>query len=124
MRGIIAVIIGYLIFAVSAVLLFQFSGRNIHSSVEGSFMLITIIYGIIFATVGGYTTAFIAKHSPLKYAKALAILMGSLALISLLSQLGKVDPWSQLAALFFMTPAAFLGGLIRAKQMRNGKLHK
>ncbi len=117
-RGIVAVITGYVIFALSAVLLFQFSGQNIHSNVSTGFMLLTIVYGIVFAGISGFVTASLVQKKNLAYVKALAILMGSIALVSLIAQWGKVASWSQLAAIFLMAPSAFYSGLLRANQIK------
>ena len=117
-RGILAVIVGYVIFALSAVLLFQFSGQNIHSNVSAGFMLLTIVYGIVFAGISGFVTASLVQKKRLAYVKALAIFMGAIALVSLIAQWGKVAPWSHLAAIFLMAPSAFYSGLLRANQIK------
>jgi hypothetical protein len=52
-RSIVSVIIGYLIFALTAFGLFQISGRPPHQAAPLWFMLGTVIYGCVFALIGG-----------------------------------------------------------------------
>ena len=49
MRSVIGVVAGYVIFAVSAALLFQISGQNPHGIVSSQFMMLSIVYGMIFS---------------------------------------------------------------------------
>ncbi len=115
-RSILAVIIGYLVFAVSAVLLFSLSGRDSHDVVPMWFLLISIVYGAFFAALGGYLAATIARRNKFRYAAILSIVIGTGALISLLSRPGKGAIWSQLSALLVMAPAAMIGGYLRDRK--------
>ena len=116
LRSILAVVIGYLIFAVSAVLLFSLSGQDSHDVVPMWFLLISIAYGASFAALGGYLAATIARHNKFRHAAILSIVIGTGALISLLSRPGKGAIWSQLSALLVMAPAAMIGGYLRNRK--------
>ena len=48
MRTVIAVIAGYVIFAASAVLLFNLTGHDPHAVASGQFMMVSIVYGMAF----------------------------------------------------------------------------
>lgn len=115
-RSILAVIIGYLIFAVSAVLLFSLSGRDSHDVVPMWFLLISIVYGAFFAALGGYITATITPLNKFRHAAILSIVIGTGAWVSLLSRPGKGAIWSQLSALLAMAPAAMIGGYLRNRK--------
>jgi hypothetical protein len=52
-RSVIAVIVGYLIFALSAFAFFQISGQPPHQSAPMPFMLGSIAVGTVFALIGG-----------------------------------------------------------------------
>ncbi len=53
LRGILAIVAGYLIFAVSAAALFVVSGRDPHALQPAGFVVIVLLYGIGFAGVSG-----------------------------------------------------------------------
>ena len=116
-RSIVSVIIGYLIFALTAFGLFQISGRPPHQAAPLWFMLGTVIYGCVFALIGGYVAAWLCKRRPLAHGIAVAIVLALGAGVSLLSTLGKGAVWSQVAALALMAPSAALGGWLRAKKV-------
>ncbi|HEY7058210.1 MAG TPA: hypothetical protein VH458_16855 [Vicinamibacterales bacterium] len=113
-----AVAAGYLVFASSAVLLFQLSGRQPHASATPAFEVVTVIWGIVFALIAGWLTARIAVRRPTTHAAVLAALIALGALISLLTSPGGAI-WTQVAALLLMAPAALAGGAIaRAARSR------
>ncbi len=122
-RSIFAVIIGYLIFAVSAVALFQLSGREPHTSHETSFMALSTLYGAFFAALAGYTAARLAGRNALRHAQFVALIIALLATLSLVTQYGKKAIWSELATLLLMAPCAVLGGLLRHRQLAAAENH-
>jgi hypothetical protein len=114
-RSIASVIAGYLIFGISAGVLFRLAQRDPHAPAPAAFMILSTVYGVVFACLGGYAAARIAQRLELLHAAILALLMATGALISLFAELGRGSAWSQIAALLFMAPAAALGGMIRLK---------
>lgn len=106
LRTIVGVIIGYLIFGVSAVLIFRLTGHDPHERASTAFMVGTIVAGIVAALIGGYVAVLIArsKHA----ATALAVIITLIAVIS--SAYAKGSLWSNLAAAVLMGPAAKIGG--------------
>ena len=116
-RSIVSVIIGYFIFALTAFALFQISGQPPHQAAPFWFMLGTIIYGCVFAFVGGYVAAALSRRRPLEHGIAVAIVLALGATVSLLGTVGKGAIWSQVAALALMAPSAVLGGWLRAKKV-------
>ncbi len=116
LRSIGAVAAGYLIFAMSAVLLFQMSGRAPHEAQPIAFEIASVVWGCVFALVAGWLTARIATRNPAAHA---AVLAGVIALGAAASLIADVSgaKWSQIAALVTMAPCAWIGGLIsRARQ--------
>jgi len=61
-RSILAIVIGYLVFAGSAVALFQLAGVEPHAPTSGRFFLFGVAYGVFFALLAGYVTAWIARR--------------------------------------------------------------
>ena len=112
MRSTLAVIAGYLVFGVSAVLLFQWSGRNPHAAASMRFMVLATLYGIGFAAFGGFIAVKLSGDRRLFSSIALAILIDLGAIISLVTSPAGQAHWSQLAVLVFMSPAAIAGGFL------------
>jgi len=112
---ILSVVVGYLIFALTAFALFQISGQPPHQRAPVSFMVGSTIYGCVFAFLGGYVAAFLAKRRPLTHGVAVALVLALGAALSLIATIGKGAIWSQVAAIALMAPCAALGGWRRAK---------
>lgn len=112
-RKFAAVGIGYLIFAISAVLLFQLSAHDPHSNPTLSFAVFVISYGMVFACAGGFVARWIAGGKSMTVNYALAVLMGALAAFSLFATRG--NHYTQIAAVFLFAPISILGGVIRHK---------
>src|SRR5262245_25964150 len=111
LRSIGAVAAGYLIFAMSAVLLFQMSGRAPHEAQPLAFEIATVVWGCVFALVAGWLTARIAARKPAVHAAVLAGVIALGALASLIADLNGAK-WSQIAALVVMAPCAWIGGRV------------
>lgn len=113
-RSLGAVAAGYLIFAASAVLLFQLSGQPPHQAASRAFEIAAIVWGAVFALVAGWLTARIAGGRPATHAAAVGGLIALGAAASMLAdRSGAV--WSQIAAVVLMAPCAWLGGLISSR---------
>ena len=118
MRPFLAIIVGYLVFGLSAVLLFQLAHVDPHQQPGVGFMIGSTLYGIVFAGAAGYVAARIAGKRELAIAGAVAGIIAFLALISILAQPGLPTYWSQLAAMILMAPAAVVGGWMRTRKTR------
>jgi peptidoglycan/LPS O-acetylase OafA/YrhL len=118
-RSILAVVLGYLVFALSAFAFFQVSGQAPHQAASIYVMVASIAFGMVFALLGGYLAALVAGHRPLAHGISVAVLLALGAAISLLSTFGKGAVWSQTAALVLMAPCAVLGGWLRMRQVAN-----
>jgi len=118
-RRVLGVIVGYAIFAVSAVLLFQLTRRNPHAEQPTMFMAGSVIYGIMFAIAGGYVSAVLGGGSARVQAGAVGVAIALGATVSLLAGPSASSAWSRVAALLLMAPAAAIGGIIRARLTTN-----
>ena len=95
MRASLAVFAGYLIFAGSAALLFRLTKVDPHSPAAVGFELLTIVYGVAFALLGGFVTGKIAQSTDLNCGIALALLIALGATVSMICSPrrgGAVDP--------------------------------
>ncbi len=117
LRSVAVVILGYVVFAGAAALLFQLSGHAPHAPASAGFMAVAIIYGIVFAVIVGWLAGRLASAHPVGHATCVAALIATGALISLLFA-GTSSTWSMWAALALMAPSAVLGGLLRARAGR------
>src|SRR3954470_6027016 len=118
-KSIAGVVVGYLLFAVSAVLLFQLAGRDPHAEQPMGFVVFSVLYGMAFAAAGGFVAATIAARKPRQHAAAVALILAIGASASLLAQPGAGSRWSQVTALIFMAPAALAGGFVRSRQVES-----
>jgi len=115
MRAFLAVFTGYLIFAVSAVLLFRLTKVDPHSPAGFGFELLTTVYGVAFALLGGVVTGKIARRTDLNCGIALAFLIALGATVSMIARPGAGALWTQTAALLLFAPASLAGSWIRRR---------
>lgn len=59
MRVVSGVILGYLVFGLSAFALFRITNHDPHAPASTSFEIGSIVYGILFALLAGYVASFI-----------------------------------------------------------------
>jgi hypothetical protein len=121
MRAFLSILIGYLVFGISAVLLFQLAHVDPHQQPGVGFIIGSTVYGVVFAIAAGYTAARIAGKRELVYSGVVASIIALQALVSIFAQPGLPTYWSQIAAIVFMAPGAVLGGWLRAQQERTKK---
>jgi hypothetical protein len=115
LRSLGAVVAGYFVFAASAILLFQLSGRDPHAPAPLTFEIASVVWGSVFALVGGWLAGHVSVRQPASHAAAVAGVIALGAIASMLTDPGAAH-WSQLAALAVMAPCAWLGGRLAAKQ--------
>lgn len=124
MKSVLAVLLGYMVFGVSAILLFKVSGVAPQQEPGLAFRIWGTLYGVIFAFAGGYLAARIAGKKEILHASAVACILAVIATVSLIAQPGHGSLWSQIAALGFMTPATVLGGVVRARRQHQVQYEK
>jgi hypothetical protein len=108
------------VFAFSAALLFQLSGHDPHAAPGIGFAVLSILWGVTFAALGGYVAVITSKRETLTASIGVSIVLAVLAGVSLVADhSGSI--WSQVSALLLMAPAATLGGWM-ALTMRRHKL--
>ena len=120
MRVVLAVITGYLIFAISSALLFQFSGHDPRVMPGLAFGVFSVAWGMAFAGLGGYLAPRIAKRATWMPGVLVGCVIAVGAIVSLCFEAGKGSIWSQVAAIVLMAPAAGFGGRLAAS---SGKQH-
>jgi hypothetical protein len=112
-RSILAVVAGYLVFAVSSALLFGVSGVDPHAAPSATFVVGSIVYGMVFAALAGLVTASLAPRQRFLHAGILASIIWAIALVSLILQFRSGSVWSELATIFLISPAAAAAGFVR-----------
>ena len=115
-RNILAVIVGYATFVVSAVLLFKFSGIDPHSDPSTAVLILTIVYGITFSFIGGLLVQLISRSTTLTLNYVLAAIIAGFAAFSFFKTTG--NHYSQIAAIFLFAPASVLGGIFYLRKNR------
>jgi hypothetical protein len=117
-RRAVGVILGYVTFAATAVLLFRLSGHDPHAVQPTAFIVASVAYGIFFAVVGGYVSGVVGGGNPWVQAGLVGALIALGATVSLLAGPKAGSTWSRVAALLLMAPSALIGGLARARTSR------
>ena len=120
LRSILAVIVGYAIFAAAGFALFQLSGQPPHEEASLPFMIGFVAFGIAFAVFAGYVAAWLAGRRPFTHGAAVAVVLAVGATASLLATLGKGAIWTQVFAITLMAPSSAAGGWLRGKVARPG----
>jgi peptidoglycan/LPS O-acetylase OafA/YrhL len=114
LRHAAAVLIGYLLFALSAAALFALAHRDPHVPQDAAFVGFSLVYGVLAAMLAGYVAASIGRGRPVSHARTLSLAIAAVAIVSLLSRPGGGAIWSQLASLFLFAPSALVGGWLRS----------
>jgi hypothetical protein len=112
LRSIASVIVGYGVFVVSAVALFQLSGREPHAPQPLWFMVASTAYGMAFAGLGGSLSARIAPSRPRLHAGITALFLAAGATVSLIKSPPADATWSMWGAILLMAPACCLAGFL------------
>jgi hypothetical protein len=124
MRSVAAVLGGFLIFSVSAVLLFNLSGRPPEIWPGAAFATFAIIYGAVFAGLAGYVAARLAPRVPIVHAAAVAGLLFGAATGSYLIQAPGASLWSLVSTILVSVPAAMFGGYLRHRSVQQKRPHQ
>jgi hypothetical protein len=116
LRNILAVITGYAIFVVSAILLFQLSGVDPHKEASLPFILLSGVYGTLFSFLGGLVAQVISKSSKLTINYLLTAIIAGFATFSLFKTSGY--HYSQYLAIFLFAPGSLVGGYTYLKRKK------
>jgi Na+-translocating ferredoxin:NAD+ oxidoreductase RnfD subunit len=119
MRSFLSIVAGYLVFAITAVLLFRISGVDPHQSPAIGFIIGSIVYGVFFAGLGGYVTASIARQKELAHALVVAVIIALIAIVSIILAPKEGVLWSELATLLLSAPAAWIGGYLKSRRVQH-----
>lgn len=115
-RGIVGIVVGYVIFAASAVLLFRLGGRDPHMQQELGFIIGGTVYGMVFAAIGGYVSAVLGGGNSRVQSGVVGIVIALGAGASLAAGPQAGPMWSRVAALTLMAPSALVGGVLRGRR--------
>jgi hypothetical protein len=111
-RSTVAVIVGYVVFAMSAAILFKVTHQDPHASASIQFVVVSTVYGMLFAALAGFIAVRTSSTHSIAHAIAVAVLIAAAAVASLVGAPGAGARWSQLSALLLMSPAAVAGGAL------------
>jgi len=109
-RSVVAVLLGYAVFGLSAAILFRAADRDPHAAQPLLFTILAILYGVAFAGLAGFVAARLAPAKPAVDAAVVAGLIAIGATASLVASPGDGATWSQWAALLLMAPSELLSG--------------
>ena len=109
LRALVGIIVGWAIFAFSAVLLFRITDKDPHTWPGWSYAVGSILYGMLFAAVAGWVLAIIAKEKATQAAIILAVLIAVVALSSTTMVRAGGSYWSPIATALLMAPMIVFG---------------
>ena len=82
LRGVGGVVLGYLVFGISAGFLFKATGQDPHASATIAFIIFSALYGMVFAFLGGFAATTFAGIPSLVPAVAVGVLIAAGAIVS------------------------------------------
>src|SRR6185369_4148112 len=104
LRSIVAVVVGYAVFTAAGIAFFQLTGRHPRDLGSAVFMLGALLYGMIFAMLAGYVTAWLAPRYEFEHSLTLASIIAAGGAASIIAKPGV--RWIQIAALLTTAPMA------------------
>ena len=117
-RGVLGAILGYVIFAAPAAVMFNLMGWDPHAPAPLTVMAASTLVGIVAAAAGGFVAARVGRARWPSAVVAALIVTG--AVISLATSPGAGAIWSQLVAILLMAPVAWLAGRYGLPPRPNG----
>lgn len=117
-RTVLGILVGDVIFAGSAALLFYFFRVDLHAPSQPGFMFFGILCGVAIALLAGFVAGSIGKRPDLITGILLAIIIAIPALMTLISRSGQGVIWPQASALLLMAPATLVGDWLHKEKFR------
>ncbi|UCE40134.1 MAG: hypothetical protein JSV17_11770 [Candidatus Aminicenantes bacterium] len=118
-RSLLSLIVGYLIFVVSMLILWMVFGYKPKDVPPDGFLVFSIFCECLFALGGGYVAAFISNRKELVHTGILAGVVAIMGVLSLFWPHNELSWWANLATAFPIAPCFPLGGLIRKKSKKD-----
>ena len=118
-RSVAAVLLGYLVFALSAMALFSISGHDPHAPASTIFIVFTTMYGMVFDGLSGFLAAWISKRWKFEHAFAVACLIAVVGAISAFATIGRGSLWTQVVAVLIIAPMAMVGGYVKIRHSKH-----
>lgn len=123
LRSIGAIAVGYLAYIILSgiggfvlVMSFPEVASQVPRDPGTGFLVAGLVLGVLFAIVGGYITAVMAKTAEIRHALSLGGVIVLLGLVSMVAMSSPQPLWAQLSGLIFAVPSVYLGGRLRVKQ--------
>lgn len=116
LRSVLGVIVGYAIFVVSALMLFQLFHIDPHAEPSFGILVFVLLWGQAFSFLGGFLAQGISGTRSLMVNYVLAGIMAGFAAFSLFKSAG--NHYTQVGAILLFAPMSVVGGLVK---IRRGK---
>jgi len=124
-RNVVAVIVGYFTAVILVLLSFGilmkispelFPDLSAEEEPGVSILIITLVLGLLFAVVGGYIAAVIARGNEMKIGVALGLIMIVLGILTMFMEEGVKPLWWHGTSLVLLVPCTVLGASLRKKK--------
>jgi hypothetical protein len=84
--------------------------------------LFMFAYTTLCVAAGGYVTARVTRRSEVRHAVIMALVQVALTVMAMIQLYDKAPLWFWITGMALVTPAAWCGGIMRAKQVKAGGL--
>jgi fructose-specific phosphotransferase system IIC component len=116
MRVFSGAVLGFLMFAALWRGIFAVTNTDLHAPAGIAFQFGVVVFGLLFALLAGFIASFIGGQP---HFIAAWIVGALIALVAIYVMITKAVAWPQVMALFFMAPAAVIGGWSYVLRNRN-----
>lgn len=117
-RAVLGILVGYAVFAVTAIALFRVTRQDPHAIPSPAFLAGSIAWGVAWSAIAGYLASVIAGRRDLVAGVGVALLTTLGAVMSIVMQPDARNYWSQIAAIVAMAPAAVVGAHVHRRRRR------
>jgi len=128
LKSIVAVVVGFLLVTILCgsgdLVLIKAMPQAVHGGhIDDPMALaITLLYSLVFATLGGFVTARLAPHHPLRHAIILGCFGLAASILAAVALWNTGPVWYHIGALVIPLPAAWIGGSLREAQLRKSNV--
>jgi hypothetical protein len=116
LRSVLAVVAGIAVLTVTSFAIEAAMNPLLTKTFPGALRIVTVIYTMACVAAGGYVTSWMAPRAPVRHALIMGLIESALTVVAMLSLPEHAPLWSWIAGIVLTTPAAWLGGLLRARR--------
>jgi hypothetical protein len=122
LRSLVAVVLGIVVLLLTSFAIEAIADRLMGVTEEQprsvAVRLVTMAYSFLCLAAGAYVTAWVAGRAPVRHALIMGVVQLALTVLLIVSDPGFAPVWVWILTVVLVLPAAWCGGVIRARQSR------